>query len=117
LDVFEEQGVLEALQPRLEQLGGALEKISQLAHVGDVRRLGVMTGIELVRDQRTGEAWDPALQVGYRVAETAMQHGVLIRPLGNVVVLMPPLSISQGELSLLCGAVYASIEQVCSQLD
>ncbi len=117
LDVFEEQAVLEALQPRLAQLSDALEDIAQLAHVGDVRRLGVMTGIELVRDQRTGEAWDPALQVGYRVAEAAMQHGVLIRPLGNVVVLMPPLSISQDELSLLCGAVHASIEQVCSGLD
>jgi len=117
LDVFEQEGVLEALQPRLQQLREALEGIGQLPHVGDVRRLGVMTGIELVRDRRTGEAWSPSLQVGARVAEAAMEHGVLIRPLGNVVVLMPPLSISQGELSLLCGAVHAAIEQVCSQLD
>jgi adenosylmethionine-8-amino-7-oxononanoate aminotransferase len=117
LDVFEEDAVLERLQPRLGQLSERLDEISQLQNVGDVRRLGVMCGIELVREKGTGEAWDLALQVGYQVADAAMQHGVLIRPLGNVVVLMPPLSITPDELDLLCGAVRASITQVCASLD
>jgi adenosylmethionine-8-amino-7-oxononanoate aminotransferase len=115
LRVFEEEQVLSRLQPRLQQLSAHLTKISELPHVGDVRRLGVMTGIELVRDRDTGESFDLALQVGYQVAEAAMAHGVLIRPLGNVVVLMPPLSITEAEMDLLCGAVHAAIEQVCDQ--
>ncbi len=115
LRVFEEERVLSRLTPRLEQLAQRLETISELPHVGDVRRLGVMTGIELVRDKATGEPWDLALQVGYQVAEAAMAHGVLIRPLGNVVVLMPPLSITEDEMDLLCGAVHASIEQVSAR--
>jgi len=115
LRVFDEEGVLARLSPRIEQLAQRLESISELPHVGDVRRLGVMTGIELVRDKATGEPWDLALQMGYQVAEAAMTHGVLIRPLGNVVVLMPPLSITEDEMDLLCGAVHASIEQVCTR--
>jgi len=116
LDVFQQEAVLDRLKLRLSQLGEHMEALSQLPHVGDVRRLGVMCGIELVRDRSTGEAWDLSLQVGYQVAEAAMAHGVLVRPLGNVVVLMPPLSITEDELDLLCGAVGLAIEQVCRKL-
>lgn len=116
LDVFEEEGTLAALRPRLDQLAGHLERIGAHPHVGDVRRLGVMTGIELVRDRATGEPFDPALRVGNRVIEAALEEGVLIRPLGDVVVLMPPLSIREDELDLLCGVAAECIDSVTAAL-
>ena len=75
-----------------------------------------MTGIELVADTATGEAYPSALQVGNRVTEQARDRGVLIRPLGSVVVLMPPLSISEAELDFLCDVVFASIDAVLAEL-
>jgi len=116
LEVFEEERTLERLQPRLAQLEGWLEQIGEHAHVGDIRRLGVMTGIELVRDRTTGEGFDPKLRVGNLVIEAAMERGVLIRPLGDVVILMPPLSITSDELDLLCAATLESIESVAASL-
>jgi adenosylmethionine-8-amino-7-oxononanoate aminotransferase len=117
LDVFDEEHVLDRLQPRIAQLGRRLEELEGHAHVGDVRRIGVMTGIELVADPSSGAPYPVELQVGNRVIVRARERGVLIRPLGSVVVLMPPLSISEAELDLLCDAVFLSIDDVTSELD
>lgn len=116
LDVFEEEQTLSRLAPRIEQLGEALAGFSEHPHVGDVRRLGVMTGIELVRVSATGEAFDPTQEVAQRVTRLALERGVLIRPLGDVVVLMPPLSITREEVALLCGVVFACIDEVTRSL-
>ena len=116
LAVFEEDDVIRRLQPRIAQLAGRLEELRGRPHVGDVRRVGVMTGIELVVDAATGEPYGTALQVGNRVTERARRKGVLIRPLGPVVVLMPPLSITEGELDLLCDVVFAAIDEVTAEL-
>jgi adenosylmethionine-8-amino-7-oxononanoate aminotransferase len=117
LEVFDEEHVLDRLQPRIAQLGRRLEELEGHAHVGDVRRIGVMTGIELVADPSSGAPYPVELQVGNRVIVRARERGVLIRPLGSVVVLMPPLSISEAELDLLCDAVFLSIDDVTSELD
>jgi adenosylmethionine-8-amino-7-oxononanoate aminotransferase len=117
LDVFDEEDVLARLQPRIAQLRRRLEEPAEHPHVGDVRRIGVMTGIELVADVATGEPYPVELQVGNRVIVRAREYGVLIRPLGSVVVLMPPLSITEAELDLLCDAVFRSIDEVTGELD
>jgi adenosylmethionine---8-amino-7-oxononanoate aminotransferase len=116
LDVFEEDDVLGRLQPRIEQLARRLKELDGHLHVGDVRRRGFMTGIELVADPETGARYATSLQVGNRVIEWARTHGVLIRPLGSVVVLMPPLSITEAELDLLCDVVFAGIDAVTGAL-
>ena len=112
LDVFEQEGTLHHLQPRIAQLGERLTGIADHPHVGDVRRIGVMTGIELVRDRATREPFEATDLAGRRVVEAAMEHGVLIRPLGDVVVLMPPLSITEDELDLLTGVTFECIDRV-----
>lgn len=112
LRVFDEERVLERLGGRIERLAGHLAHIAEHPHVGDVRRLGVMTGIELVADKGTGAAYDSAALVARRVTERALEHGVLLRPLGDVVVLMPPLSITDEELDLLCGVTLRCIDEV-----
>ncbi len=73
---------------------------------------GLMAGIELVRDRDTRQSYPASEKVGMRVIMEARRHGVIIRPLGNVIVLMPPLCISEKELTQLCDATRASIAAV-----
>lgn len=112
LEIFEKEKTLQKLGKKIEVLSQELWKMKRLAHVGDVRQAGFMVGIELVKDARTKEPYPPAQKRGMRVGMLARKHGVLIRPLGNVVVLMPPLSITASELKKLCRVVHACIEEV-----
>ena len=103
IEVFEEERTLERLQPKLELLGELLEPVAAMPEVTEVRRRGTMVGIDL------GEH-DPALRLGHQVTLEARKRGAVIRPLGDVVVLMPPLSISEAELRRLVEITAASIE-------
>jgi adenosylmethionine---8-amino-7-oxononanoate aminotransferase len=113
LEVFEHDRVLERVRQRSQQLHDRLQReVAPLPHVGDIRQWGLMVGIELVRDRRAREPYAPADRVGARVITEARRHGVILRPLGNVIVLMPPLSITEDEIDLLCGATFAAITGV-----
>lgn len=112
LDVFDEERVMERLQPKIARLAARLETLRGLPHVGDIRQRGVMTGIELVRDPATKESYDMALRVGHRVTLEARRRGVIIRPLGDVMVLMPPLSITDEEIDLLVDVTGEAIRAV-----
>lgn len=115
LDIFEEEQTLERLQPKIEHLASRLEAYRGLAHVGDVRQKGFMVGIELVADKGTKEPYLAEAQVGWRVVRRARQLGVVIRPLGDVIVLMPPLAISLQELNLLLDVTYGCIRDVTGE--
>ena len=110
LDVFEEEHTLEQLGPKIERLREHLARIAQHQHVGDVRQCGLIAGIELVRDRATKEAYPWSERRGQRVCDHALNEGVWLRPLGNVVVIFPPLAISLAELDRICGAVERGIE-------
>ena len=71
----------------------------------------MMIGIELVKDKKTKEEFDYAQRVGHRVALAARKREVMLRPLGNVVVLMPPLAIAPAELDFLVDGVRESIRE------
>ncbi len=71
-----------------------------------------MVGIELVEDKETKEPYAPGAKMGWRVADRAMEDGVLLRPLGNVVVLMPPVGIPMEDLKKLVRITYNSIKEV-----
>ena len=109
LDVFEEEQTLLHLRPKIERLAEHLSRIGQLEHVGDVRQRGLIAGIELVRDRhlQAPYAWEE--RRGQRVCDYARTQGVLLRPLGNVVVIMPPMAISLAELDRICIAVEEGI--------
>ncbi len=98
LDLFEKEHVLENLQGKIAVLEAWLQEIVQFAHVGDVRNAGFMAGIELVEDKETKKPYDREEKMGWRVARRAREQGVFIRPLGNVIVIMPPLAISEQNL-------------------
>jgi adenosylmethionine---8-amino-7-oxononanoate aminotransferase len=103
LEIFERERTIERLQPKIALLGELLAEVEAMPEVAEVRRLGLMTGIDL------GEH-DPALRMGHRVTVEARKRGAFVRPLGDTVVLMPPLSISPDELRQLIGITAASIE-------
>ena len=110
LDVFEEEQTLVAMQPKVERLAQFLGRISSHPQVGDVRQRGLMAGIELVRDKVAKEPYPWAEKRGIRVCQQAIRDGVWLRPLGNVVVILPPLAISSDELDRICAAVERGID-------
>ncbi len=89
LDVFESERTLERLQPKIRLLAELLEEIEAMPEVAEVRWRGFMVGIDL-------GGHDPALRMGHRVTLEARERGAIVRPLGDIVVLVPPLSISTG---------------------
>jgi adenosylmethionine-8-amino-7-oxononanoate aminotransferase len=76
--------------------------IAPLEVVGDVRQWGLMVGIELVRQRRPRALFATAERVPHKIVAAARRRGVIIRPLGNVMILMPPLSVTAAELETLC---------------
>ncbi|MBL9039388.1 MAG: adenosylmethionine--8-amino-7-oxononanoate transaminase [Archangium sp.] len=112
LELFETEGTLQRMTQVEPVLSRGLERISALPHVGDIRRRGFMVGIELVASRDSKAEYDFAQRMGFQVCLAARRHGVLLRPLGNVVVLMPPLSLTSSEAQLLCDAVYDAIATV-----
>jgi len=112
LEIFEEEHVLEELQEKIDLLTSRLKPFKSLNHVGDVRQCGIMVGIELVADKETKEPYPVENRMGHRVIMEARKRGLIIRPLSDVVILMPPLSISMEELKMLCDTTYESIRAV-----
>jgi adenosylmethionine-8-amino-7-oxononanoate aminotransferase len=102
LDIFENDRVLENLAPQMAWLEKRLGEMAAQPHVGDVRRRGFMVGIELVADKATRLPFPAARRTGHRVILEARRLGAILRPLGDVLILMPPLSISAAELETLC---------------
>ncbi len=112
LDIFEKEETLKYIQPNIVVLEKWLEGISSLPHVGDVRNKGLMAGVELVRDKETKEPYPWEEKMGWRVCHYVKEKGVLIRPLGNVIVIMPPLSISADDLRYMLEALEEAIKAV-----
>lgn len=89
-----------------------LTRLWDLPAVGDVRQVGLITGVELVRDWRTRAAFDLRERAGLRVCEAMARRGVLTRPIGNVVVLMPPYCTTPAQLRRMVGALAESVDEV-----
>jgi adenosylmethionine-8-amino-7-oxononanoate aminotransferase len=102
LDVFERERTLVRIQPKIRLLYEWLGHVERMPEVHEVRQRGLMVGIDL------GEH-DPDLRLGHRVVMEARRRGVIVRPLGEVIVLMPPLSISKQDLKRLVQVVGQSI--------
>jgi adenosylmethionine-8-amino-7-oxononanoate aminotransferase len=109
LDIFEKERLLDTLKTKIDYLSERLGAIARLDHAGDVRQKGMVGGIELVRDKKSCEPYGWEERVGVRVCMEARRYGLFLRPLGNVIVVFPPLSISMGEMKLLMDGIEASI--------
>jgi len=109
LDLFEQEQTLQQLPEKSAHLGKLLDSLRSLPHVGDVRHKGLIGAVELVLDPATKEPFPWEEQRGAEVCRFALQHGVWLRPLGNVLVIMPPLSITLSELDQILEAIRLGI--------
>lgn len=112
LDLMGKRDTLAGVRERGEVLAEALAPLAGHPHVGDIRRRGLMAGIELVADKPSRASYGAGETMGARVAAAAREAGVVIRPLGDVVVLMPPLAIPICELRRLVSITRDAIDVV-----
>lgn len=90
----------------------ALQTLWSVRQVGDVRQVGLIAGIELVRDWKTRQPYDLKDRAGIRVCEAMAKRGVLTRPIGNVIVIMPPYCATAEQVETIISALTASIREV-----
>lgn len=114
LKIFEKDKTLETLPHKIELLMEELSEIAKLEHVGDVRQKGMIAGVELVKDKKTKEPFPWKEQTGWKVVRAARKHGVWLRPLGDVIVIMPPLVISMENLERLLQVIKLCIIEITS---
>ena len=109
LKIFEEEAILAGLQPRMKLLQGEAPRFESLPHVGEFRRCGMVAAVEMVREKgaKTPFAWQE--RRGLEVYRQALAMGALLRPLGNVIYFMPPLTIAEDELQKLLDIAYEAI--------
>jgi adenosylmethionine---8-amino-7-oxononanoate aminotransferase len=116
LDVFERERTLEHLQPKIVLLEQLLDDlVAPLEHVAGIRMAGFMCGIELAQDPTRGASYEAAVRMGHEVTLEARSRGAIVRPLGDVVVLMPPLAIAPETLEELVEIVSDSIAVATGQ--
>ncbi len=111
LKLFGKNRVLEKLELKISLAQRRLADFYNIPIVGDIRQAGFMIGIELVKDAKTKEPFPWREKIGLRVTRRAKKKGVILRPLGPVIVLMPPLTISHEELNFLLDVTYESIRE------
>lgn len=112
LEVFRKEHTLTRVRAGIAALNRFLHPLAQFPHVGEIRQCGYMVGIELVEDRKTKRPYPPATRVGHWVSMEARQRGLLTRPLGNVVVLMPPLITTRKELARMVMILREAIDFV-----
>jgi len=113
LELFKQENIIERMQPRIAYLKQRLKQdFLPLAHVADIREWGFMVGIELAADKNERRSYPPEKRTGHKVIVEARKRGVLIRPLGDVIILMPPLTIADEELKTLLDVTYDCIRVV-----
>ena len=112
LQLFEQDNLLAEMQPKIATLKLRLDDFSAMPHVGDVRQCGLAAGIELVANKETGLPYPWEEKIGTRVSLEARKRGVFSRPLGNTIVIFPPLVISDCELEMLMNVLQESIRVV-----
>jgi adenosylmethionine-8-amino-7-oxononanoate aminotransferase len=112
LRVFDEESTLARLGPKIARLAEHLAEFATLEHVGDVRQCGLIGGVELVADKASKTPYPWAEQIGARVCTRARAAGLLIRPLGDVLVIMPPLAIQVEELDTMLAVMIECVREV-----
>ncbi len=112
LRIFREEKVIEGLAPKIAAIADKLAGLSASAHVGEVRQCGLIVGIELMLDKsnKVPYPWEQA--AGASVCRQARKYGLIIRPIGDVVVFMPPLASTVAELNTMLDIINRSIKEV-----
>ncbi|MHC4154210.1 MAG: adenosylmethionine--8-amino-7-oxononanoate transaminase [Planctomycetota bacterium] len=110
LELFGQNKVLESLPARIELIKQYFAKVNELPFVGDARQCGLMGGIEIVEDKASKESFDFDWRIGSRLCSSMRAEGLMLRPLGDCVVVMPPIAIDLGLLEKLLEIVYRAVK-------
>ncbi|OEH91310.1 adenosylmethionine--8-amino-7-oxononanoate transaminase [Bacillus solimangrovi] len=116
LKIYEEENIIKQVQQKSDFVSQQLKEVAKLDHVGDVRQLGLMCGIELVHNKETKEPFPWELRVAYETTLDMRERGMLTRPLGDIIVFMPPLASSESELQEMIQIMKKSIETTTTKL-
>lgn len=117
LDLFEREKIIEKVRQKSIFIASELKALQALEHVGDVRQLGFMAGIELVQDKETKEPFPWEERVGYAVSLEIRRLGMITRPLGDNIVFMPPLSSTEMEIKEMIRIMKEAIQHVTKKKD
>lgn len=112
LKIMEEEKFIENLQPKIAKLQECLKKFQTLQHVGDIRHIGMIAALEIVKNKETKEPYKFTDRVGHKVFLEALKNGALLRPIGNIIYFMPPLIITEEEIEKLTKIAYNAIKTV-----
>ncbi|MFD0586511.1 adenosylmethionine--8-amino-7-oxononanoate transaminase [Paenibacillus sp. GCM10027627] len=112
LKLFEERNMIEGVKAKASFVEQQLSPLLDRPHVAEIRQKGLMIGIELVRDKETGESYEWTERIGVRASMRARELGMLTRPLGNVIVFIPPLSSTEAELAAMTDILSQAIIDV-----
>jgi adenosylmethionine-8-amino-7-oxononanoate aminotransferase len=112
LNIFEDEQILESLKPKIKLLNDAKVVFEQHPHIGEMRQCGMIAALEMVQDKSNKTPYPWQQRRGLEVYKHALSLGALLRPLGNVVYFMPPLTIKEEELERLLEIAMKSINQV-----
>lgn len=110
LELFEENKVIESLPPKIRLIEEYLKRIENLPNIGNVRQKGLMAGIEIVKDKITRESFSYEKTIGAKLCSAMRSKGAMMRPLSDVIVLMPPVAIDLTTLKNLLDIVVETIE-------
>jgi adenosylmethionine-8-amino-7-oxononanoate aminotransferase len=118
LDLLAEGRMVETTVPRLAELvARAVAPLAEHPHVGEIRQFGAVAGVELLADRATGAAYPAKERRGYHVCKRTTAGGVWLRPLGDVIVVMPPLVASEEEVALIGNTLAEAIASACGAND
>ncbi len=116
LELFNKNDLIYKIKELVPYFKETLQEFNDIDIVGDVRTIGLMAGIELTKDRVTKEPFEQKERTGKKVTLKARESGAIIRPLGDVIVVMPPLSIDRKNLGELLSIIYDSVKEVAGGL-
>ncbi len=116
LDILEQEQTIEKLPPKFDLLENILERLAEHPRVAETRQLGLIGAVELTPSDDPDERYPDELRIAYQICDATLERGVWLRPLGNVLVIMPPLTISDDELQFLGDVLLESIDTVTASV-
>ena len=112
LRIFQEENTLERVEKLIPLLHSKIEELRTLEFVGDVRYLGMIAGIEIVKKKSTKQPFSLKKRVGYKIYKSGLKNGLILRPLGDVIYLYLPLNIKESELLLILRRLYKILKNI-----
>lgn len=110
LELFAENNIIASLPEKIEMLESYLNKMAALPFVGNCRNIGLMAGVEIVKDKDTKQSFEYKHQIGAKLCSAMRSKGAMLRPLGDVIVIMPPVAIDIDTLQKLLEIIYETLK-------